>query len=113
MFHPNTFYVSSYSILLLSLFLFYSVFFLFFFFFFLMIRRPPRSTLFPYTTLFRSHFLSTIATYPKFEEKLHYCYSFKIPNENSENAVPTCFSFDEALETFGIKFIKQIGRAHV
>src|SRR5574343_1539145 len=30
-----------------------SLFFLFFFFF-LMIRRPPRSTLFPYTTLFRS-----------------------------------------------------------
>src|SRR5256885_2757807 len=28
----------------------------FFFFFFLMIRRPPRSTLFPYTTLFRSDF---------------------------------------------------------
>src|SRR5438552_19201080 len=34
-------------------FLFYFQF-LFFFFFFLMIRRPPRSTLFPYTTLFRS-----------------------------------------------------------
>src|SRR6266498_4922266 len=30
------------------------LYFLFFFFFFLMIRRPPRSTLFPYTTLFRS-----------------------------------------------------------
>src|SRR6266480_7455232 len=29
------------------------LFFFFFFFFFLMIRRPPRSTLFPYTTLFR------------------------------------------------------------
>src|SRR5437762_11408164 len=29
-------------------------FFLFLLFFFLMIRRPPRSTLFPYTTLFRS-----------------------------------------------------------
>src|SRR2546422_9598294 len=28
---------------------------LFIFFFFLMIRRPPRSTLFPYTTLFRSN----------------------------------------------------------
>src|SRR2546429_9116945 len=27
---------------------------MFLFFFFLMIRRPPRSTLFPYTTLFRS-----------------------------------------------------------
>src|SRR5436305_11191382 len=30
-----------------------AVLFFFFFFFFLMIRRPPRSTLFPYTTLFR------------------------------------------------------------
>src|SRR5437667_3298011 len=29
-------------------------YFLSFFFFFLMIRRPPRSTLFPYTTLFRA-----------------------------------------------------------
>src|SRR2546430_9240042 len=28
----------------------------YFFFFFLMIRRPPRSTLFPYTTLFRSQY---------------------------------------------------------
>src|SRR6266581_8858125 len=35
-----------YGFLLISL--------LIFFFFFLMIRRPPRSTLFPYTTLFRS-----------------------------------------------------------
>src|SRR5262245_65268487 len=33
---------------------FYFSFSFFFFFFFLMIRRPPRSTLFPYTTLFRS-----------------------------------------------------------
>src|SRR6266513_4745817 len=32
-------------------FILWAVFFLFFF---LMIRRPPRSTLFPYTTLFRS-----------------------------------------------------------
>src|SRR5216683_6513311 len=30
------------------------------FFFFLMIRRPPRSTLFPYTTLFRSPTLRSI-----------------------------------------------------
>src|SRR5260221_14554010 len=33
---------------------YYSSMYLFIFFFFLMIRRPPRSTLFPYTTLFRS-----------------------------------------------------------
>src|SRR6266478_4310821 len=31
--------------------------FLYFFLFFLMIRRPPRSTLFPYTTLFRSQLI--------------------------------------------------------
>src|SRR4028119_1016033 len=35
-----------------------------FFFFFLMIRRPPRSTLFPYTTLFRSQFLQGSETDP-------------------------------------------------
>src|SRR2546422_8563731 len=29
-------------------------------FFFLMIRRPPRSTLFPYTTLFRSHICDAV-----------------------------------------------------
>src|SRR5215813_14946759 len=33
------------------------------FFFFLMIRRPPRSTLFPYTTLFRSPAFSRITGY--------------------------------------------------
>src|SRR5262245_66127966 len=32
----------------------FTIIFLIFYFFFLMIRRPPRSTLFPYTTLFRS-----------------------------------------------------------
>src|SRR5205823_13445529 len=37
------------------LYCYISLFTLFPFFFFLMIRRPPRSTLFPYTTLFRSH----------------------------------------------------------
>src|SRR2546425_4563990 len=38
----------------LSLLLYSIAILSFFFFFFLMIRRPPRSTLFPYTTLFRS-----------------------------------------------------------
>src|SRR5207253_10849650 len=40
------------SISLISYCLFHSLIFLFFF---LMIRRPPISTLFPYTTLFRSY----------------------------------------------------------
>src|SRR5260370_6608010 len=38
-------------------------------FFFLMIRRPPRSTLFPYTTLFRSHVKGTGA------ERLMFAFS--------------------------------------
>src|SRR4051812_50216910 len=42
-------YTSSLFLILLSFVPFSSSFF-----FFLMIRRPPRSTLFPYTTLFRS-----------------------------------------------------------
>src|SRR5256885_17190926 len=42
----------------------------FFFFFFLMIRRPPRSTLFPYTTLFRSGFAQPIAAVPLYGEHL-------------------------------------------
>src|SRR2546430_17701431 len=33
-------------------------------FFFLMIRRPPRSTLFPYTTLFRSHHRGAQSLHP-------------------------------------------------
>src|SRR5258707_10974059 len=40
--------------LLMSLSLLYLELSVLYFFFFLMIRRPPRSTLFPYTTLFRS-----------------------------------------------------------
>src|SRR2546425_13365189 len=44
----------------------YSFNYFFFFFFFLMIRRPPRSTLFPYTTLFRSRTWS----FPSLEDAL-------------------------------------------
>src|SRR5260370_16804903 len=36
-----------------------------FFFFFLMIRRPPRSTLFPYTTLFRSPYHVPVIAYDR------------------------------------------------
>ena len=44
--------VSRYVLIFFDFFGFFFV--IFFVFFFLMIRRPPRSTLFPYTTLFRS-----------------------------------------------------------
>src|SRR5215813_14986344 len=46
---------------------------LLFCFFFLMIRRPPRSTLFPYTTLFRSLVLADVieGDPPTFYIRLH------------------------------------------
>src|SRR6266511_5614163 len=47
---------------------------LYFLFFFLMIRRPPRSTLFPYTTLFRSAWedlvVGAVADFPRSEYNL-------------------------------------------
>src|SRR5579863_10586662 len=49
---------------LVSLYLILSMLWYYFcvFFFFLMIRRPPRSTLFPYTTLFRSQAIPLCAS---------------------------------------------------
>src|SRR3712207_8494217 len=44
------------------------------FFFFLMIRRPPRSTLFPYTTLFRSNCLSPTGTYTQPSAPMKYMF---------------------------------------
>src|SRR2546426_5755180 len=41
-----------------------------YFFFFLMIRRPPRSTLFPYTTLFRSVKANQTITFGTLADKL-------------------------------------------
>src|SRR2546425_7578575 len=43
------------------------------FFFFLMIRRPPRSTLFPYTTLFRSRMVHRVVVHQRGEmDQLHH-----------------------------------------
>src|SRR5256885_13517153 len=42
-----------------------------FLFFFLMIRRPPRSTLFPYTTLFRSHVARPRRRVPRPRRRAH------------------------------------------
>src|SRR5438046_6745692 len=41
----------------------------FVFFFFLLLRPPPRSTLFPYTTLFRSHYRGHVLERPRQRER--------------------------------------------
>src|SRR5256885_16206558 len=48
---------------------------LYFFFFFLMIRRPPRSTLFPYTTLFRSPLATASPTSEAVGRRLYFGFS--------------------------------------
>src|SRR5258705_13060043 len=53
-FYSSVVYIPNLILLTLFKYLYIHYPFFFFFFFFLMIRRPPRSTLFPYTTLFRS-----------------------------------------------------------
>src|SRR5438034_11682554 len=64
-----------------------SLAFLLYFFFFLMIRRPPRSTLFPYTTLFRSRLLRPLSyrvTVPVLGSKITLLVSQRPPFSRSE-----------------------------
>src|SRR5258707_5479013 len=57
------------------------------FFFFLMIRRPPRSTLFPYTTLFRSRIgMGSRRQPPHFLCRLSDCLDRKSTRLNSSHA---------------------------
>src|SRR6266498_5524643 len=53
------------------------------FFFFLMIRRPPRSTLFPYTTLFRSQ-LDVLAAHPELKSCWGECFELRSEEHTSE-----------------------------
>src|SRR5215208_7627860 len=55
------------------------------FFFFLMIRRPPRSTLFPYTTLFRSRHRPARAAPPGGAGRLHDARDRKSTRLNSSH----------------------------
>src|SRR2546422_6693762 len=54
------------------------------FFFFLMIRRPPRSTLFPYTTLFRSRSARTAARALTWDSKRRSCHDCGLSNRSLE-----------------------------
>src|SRR5690349_24209686 len=60
------------------------------FFFFLMIRRPPRSTLFPYTTLFRSQrdafTAQVLAQGPRREQPIQAELHRALPSSNTVNA---------------------------
>src|SRR6478735_11872990 len=76
-------------IFLLFLFFYLYLFFILFFsfFFFLMIRRPPRSTLFPYTTLFRSP-RSRLAAWPPSPASCRACCDGRSEEHTSELQSP-------------------------
>src|SRR2546430_10308669 len=57
----------------------------FLYFFFLMIRRPPRSTLFPYTTLFRSFALRFVAGARRLRRQATPC-----PARQRSASLPAC-----------------------
>src|SRR3712207_9052349 len=92
--------------------------------FFLMIRRPPRSTLFPYTTLFRSQEMvkdinkNTVDFIPNFdgEEKEPSVLPSRFPNllVNGSYGIAVGFATNLAPHNLGevVDCIK-IGRAHV
>src|SRR5260370_34556584 len=84
-------------------------------FFFLMIRRPPRSTLFPYTTLFRSKAIPYVVEVNKLGEV---AYSGRLePARADSNVIKASiasFVSDLRLVTpdAGLQ-AEEIGRAHV
>src|SRR5258706_13244730 len=91
------------------------------FFFFLMIRRPPRSTLFPYTTLFRSTLFRLRVGIKKVG-----CSGFAYTFDYADDVRAGDHEFDghdakvvvdgeslAVLDGSRLDFVKEIGRAHV
>src|SRR5256885_15735927 len=77
------------GVLILQLFFFYSyLHHIVLFFFFLMIRRPPRSTLFPYTTLFRSYLFGQVSIDRPFVDWSGNCGNLRSEEHTSELQSP-------------------------
>src|SRR3712207_7659689 len=67
-------------------------------FFFLMIRRPPRSTLFPYTTLFRSRRLRLATMHAERDEVLRIRSSGAVDHDVIEQVL-AAFDIEESMLT--------------
>src|SRR2546430_15615588 len=103
----------------------------FFFFFFLMIRRPPRSTLFPYTTLFRSfrpeiHELEFLSAWSQYGQAFdEWGRHFTVTNDSNgrheviaaryvqRNPALLLSNVQQDVSTADNNAVFQIGRAHV
>src|SRR3989475_4812083 len=62
-----------------------------------MIRRPPRSTLFPYTTLFRSHSLRAFDRAPSVDAVI-----LVVPHEERRRALT------DVIERYGVKKVQKV-----
>src|SRR2546430_14793106 len=88
-------------------------------FFFLMIRRPPRSTLFPYTTLFRSQFalqdtlVSAIARALNLSLSPATTTAVRARGTNSNEAHELVQRARLETDQFTAASLREIGRAHV
>src|SRR5260370_35327009 len=113
-------FATSYSFLFLTIsfyflfFFIYTSFYLHFFFFFLMIRRPPRSTLFPYTTLFRSPPVRSASKPMCTRLQVRSWLQFRAAFSNSIRMfslapAPSCLT----LRVAWADLFSEIGRAHV
>src|SRR5260370_41749396 len=91
---------------------FFSFHFLIFFFsfFFLMIRRPPRSTLFPYTTLFRSHVLEHAPEQAGVHQRHRGCFFRRDAPERSEEHTSELQSHLISYAVFCLKKKKKISK---
>src|SRR5260370_181853 len=83
-------------------------------FFFLMIRRPPRSTRFPYTTLFRSEHLKGVAVYSTAGVALAITSGLSPAFRLRPSAATRAEQKDAGVGEFLLSASRsQIGRAHV
>src|SRR5437868_9220495 len=85
-----------------------------YFFFFLMIRRPPRSTLFPYTTLFRSQLLAwmQVSAFGRLRNQIGFGEtSFRMEDRKSTRLNSSHVSISYAV--FCLKKKKNVNRAHI
>src|SRR5260370_18324797 len=83
----------------------------FLFFFFLMIRRPPRSTLFPYTTLFRSFQFSRIRRTPN-TVLSHRLVHWSAKNDIQDEVVAELFKayFEQGLDIGDLETLVECAR---
>src|SRR5207249_6400205 len=81
--------------------------YLFSFIFFLMIRRPPRSTLFPYTTLFRSHGRFLESMLAELSAADHPALANLQTRERDDYANATCLTASHVSNTYAVFCLKK------